>query len=104
MEVALRRVSKRYAYAVDTGDGDLLAAQLTADGAVIAARGTFQGLAQLRGIPTMGSSRYLKTFYAVLNQTAKPVDGGAKGETYFTACHYVRDPVGHFLCYEMIIR
>lgn len=104
MEVALRRVSERYAYAVDTGDGDLLAQQFTADGAVIAPRGTFEGLAQLRGIPAMVASRYLKTFHAVLNQAVKPVEGGAEGETYCIARHYFRDPAGRYLCYEMTIR
>lgn len=104
MEIALRRVSERYAYAVDTGDGDLLAAQFTPDGIVIAPRGTFEGLEQIRGIPAMVASRYLKTFHAVLNQMVEPVEGGAEGETYCLARHYFRDPAGRYLCYEMTIR
>lgn len=104
MAVALRHVSERYAYAVDSGDGDLLAAQFTNDGVVESPRGRFEGHDQLRGIPTMVASRYLKTFHAVLNQMVEPIEGGAEGETYCIARHYSRDPAGRYLCYEMTIR
>lgn len=104
MEVALRRVSERYAYAVDSGDGDLLAAQFTADGVVESPRGKFEGHEQIRGIPAMVAGRYLKTFHAVLNQMVRPIEGGAAGETYCIARHYFRDPAGRYLCYEMTIR
>lgn len=104
MDVALRRLSERYAYAVDIGDGDMLAALFTPDGVVDAPRGRFEGIEQLRGIPAMVAKRYLKTFHAVLNQVLEPVEGGAEGETYCIARHYFRDPAGRYLCYEMTIR
>ena len=104
MAMALRRVSERYAYAVDSGDGDLLAAQFTPDGVVESPRGKFEGHEQLCGIPAMVAGRYLKTFHAVLNQMIEPIEGGAEGETYCIARHYSRDPAGHYLCYEMTIR
>lgn len=104
LEAALRRVSERYAHAVDSGDGALLAAQFTADGMIVAPRGTFEGPEQIRGIPAMLRERYLKTFHAVLNQMIEPIEGGAEGETYCIARHYFRDPAGRHLCYEMTIR
>lgn len=104
MAIALRRVSERYAYAVDVGDGDLLVAQFTPDGIVESPRGKFEGHEQLRGIPAMVAGRYLKTFHAVLNQMVDPIEGGAEGETYCIARHYFRDPAGRYLCYEMTIR
>lgn len=104
MAVALRRVAERYAYAVDTGDGELLADQFTEAGVVVSPRGIFEGREQISGIPAMVAQRYLKTFHAVLNQMLKPVEGGADGETYCLARHYFRDPAGRYLCYEMTIR
>lgn len=104
MSIALRRVSERYAYAVDSGDGDLLAEQFVSDGVIVAPRGTFEGLEQIRGISAMLKQRYLKTFHAVLNQVVNPTEGGAEGETYCIARHYSRDPAGRYLCYEMTIR
>ena len=104
MSIALRRVSERYAHAVDSGDGDLLAAQFVPEGVIVSPRGTFEGPEQIRGIPAMLKQRYLKTFHAVLNQMAYPVEGGAEGETYCIARHYFRDPAGRYLCYEMTIR
>lgn len=103
-EIAIRRVSERYAHAVDSGDGALLAAQFTADGMIVSPHGTFEGPEQIRGIPAMLKERYLKTFHAVLNQVMKPAEGGAEGETYCIARHYFRDPAGRYLCYEMTIR
>ncbi|PWK73952.1 nuclear transport factor 2 family protein [Aminobacter sp. AP02] len=104
MAIALRRVSERYACAVDCGDGDLLAAQFTPDGVVESPRGKFVGPEQLSGIPAMVANRYLKTFHAVLNQMVEPIEGGAEGETYCIARHYFHDPAGRYLCYEMTIR
>lgn len=104
MDVALRRLSERYAYAVDSGDGDMFASLFTPDGVVESPRGKFEGLEQLRGIPAMVAGRYLKTFHAVLNQVLNAVEGGAEGETYCVARHYFRDPAGRYLCYEMTIR
>jgi len=102
---ALRRAAERYAYACDRRDPDLLAAQFTEDGVLVAPRGTFAGHAQLRTVTDMLTQRYLKTFHAVISQL--PVIGGggeAKAETYSIARHLYRASDGQLTCYEMTIR
>lgn len=102
--LAIRRLADCYALAADTCDGDLFAAQFTADGVLEAPRGRFVGRQALTGVPRMLREHYCRTFHAVLNQV--PVINGdeASAQTYSIARHFFRDGTGQPLCTEMTIR
>lgn len=103
-EFAIRRVAESYAYAVDSGDGALFAAQFTPDGLLISPRGSFQG-AELQGVPAMMQRAYLRTHHAVVGHLAQlsPDRQSATAETACYARHYLRRDGGDY-CYEMTIR
>ncbi|WP_414472383.1 nuclear transport factor 2 family protein [Microvirga sp. M2] len=86
--VALRGVAERYALAVDTGDGDLFAAQFTPDGVLESPRGRFEGHASLATVPLLLRERYAETFHAVHNQVAHLSKNGAQAVTYCIARHF----------------
>lgn len=102
--LALRGVAERYAYAADTGDGDLFAAQFLDDGVLESPRGLFEGPAALATVPALLRARYTETFHAVLNQVVHPAGEGAEAVTYCIARHFWPGGAGDLLCYEMTIR
>lgn len=102
--LAIRRLADRYALAVDTGDGELFAAQFTTDGVLEAPRGRFAGRQALSGVPQMLRERYSRTFHAVLNQVPEIVDDQASAQTYSIARHFFHGGAGQQQCTEMTIR
>jgi hypothetical protein len=103
-EMAIRALAYRYAEAIDTNRGDLLAELFTADGAIEAPNGRFAGHEALRQLPVAMQQRYRKTFHAVLNQTTA-IDGDqASATTYCIARHLLPAPAENALCYEMTLR
>lgn len=103
-ELALKRLSDRYAQAVDAGDGEQFASLFTPDGVVEAPRGRFAGNEALRGVPPMMRERYLKTFHAVFSPVYDVTGDTASGQLCCLARHYLRDLTGQYLCYEMTVR
>lgn len=102
--LAIRRLADRYALAVDTGDGELFAAQFTTDGILEAPRGRFAGRRALSGVPQMLRERYSRTFHAVLNQVPEIIDDEASAQTYSIARHFFHEGAGQRHCTEMTIR
>lgn len=95
--LALRGVAERYAYAADTGDGDLFAAQFLDDGVLESPRGLFEGPAALATVPALLRARYTETFHAVLNQVVHPAGEGAEAVTYCIARHFWPGGAGDLL-------
>lgn len=102
--LAIRRLADRYALAVDTGDGELFAAQFTADGVLEAPRGRFVGRRALSGVPQMLRERYSRTFHAVLNQVPEIINDEASAQTYSIARHFFHNEARQRHCTEMTIR
>ncbi|RDI53833.1 nuclear transport factor 2 family protein [Microvirga subterranea] len=101
---ALRRVAELYAYAADTGDGDLFAEQFVDGGVLESPRGLFEGRAALAAVPALLRARYAETFHAVHNQVVHPARDGAEAVTYCIARHFWHGEASGLLCYEMTIR
>lgn len=102
--LALRLVAERYASAVDGGDGEMFAAQFTADGILEAPRGRFVGRAQLAGVPAMMRRLYARTHHGIVGMAPVFEREAARAETRCYARHYFRDDAGVEQCYEMTVR
>lgn len=102
--LAVRRLVDLYAMAVDRCEGRVLADLFVEDGVLEAPRASFTGHPALSQMAIGMADRYRGTFHAVLNHLSWATEGGAAGETYCLARHFLDDEAGRPVCLEMMVR
>jgi hypothetical protein len=103
-EWELRRLTLRYAQAMDRKQPDVLEQIFTEDGEIESAFRAQRGIQEILGIPEMLKSMYAGTMHTVHNQTVTVTGDTAEGETYCVAYHLKHPKDGKHMRFDYGIK